>query len=194
MPLERRYVLGPLGVSALLLGIFSLPESYLFQLTFEREFIAQGELWRLLTGQFVHLTWSHLILNVMGLWVMYLLFAEHISGWRYGGLVIALALASNLGMYLFDPEIHRYVGFSGVLYGLFAWGALLDVSKNIKFGWLLLIGVLFKVTWEYLQGPVELGAATVSQLATSSHFFGMVGGLTVALAMLIWSIRKKRSQ
>ncbi|RUO35245.1 rhombosortase [Aliidiomarina sanyensis] len=188
LPLERRYVLGPIGVSALLFLIYVVPDAWRFQLTFERDLIEAGEYWRILTGQLVHLDISHLVLNILGVWVMFLLFAEHAPRWHYVAVVTLLALFSNLGMLWFAPEIDRYVGFSGVLYGLFAWGALLDVYKKVRFGWILLIGVLLKVTWEYIAGPVALGAASTANLATAAHFFGMVGGLFVAG----WQVSRSR--
>ncbi|RUO38118.1 rhombosortase [Aliidiomarina shirensis] len=186
LPLNRRYTLAPILVSVLLLAIFLLPESVLLQLTFERAPIADGEFWRLFSGQFVHFSWGHLWLNIAGIWVMYLLFAEHTASWRYPLLIGLLAFASNLGMYLFNPEVEAYVGFSGVLYGIFAWGAVVDICKGIKLGWLLFIGIMLKVSWEYFAGPVAIGAATVDNLAVSAHFFGALGGLILALIQTRW--------
>lgn len=184
LPLNRQYTLAPILVSVLLLAVFLLPEIRLLQLTFERLAIAEGEYWRLLSGQFVHFSWGHLWLNIAGIWVMYLLYAEHAPSWRYPLVVCVLALASNLGMYFFAPEIEAYVGFSGVLYGLFAWGAVIDIHKGVKLGWLLFIGVMIKVSWEYFIGPVQLGAVTVSNLAVSAHFFGALGGVILAFLQI----------
>src|SRR5690606_30285485 len=36
-------------------------------LRYEREAIFAGQLWRLLTGHLVHLSWTHLLLNILGL-------------------------------------------------------------------------------------------------------------------------------
>ncbi|EGN74299.1 rhomboid family GlyGly-CTERM serine protease [Idiomarina sp. A28L] len=186
LPLNRRYTLAPILVSVLLLVVFLLPESMLLKLTFERLPIAEGEYWRLLSGQFVHFSWGHLWLNIAGIWVMYLLYAEHAPNWRYPLVVCLLALFSNLGMYFFAPEIQAYLGFSGVLYGLFAWGAVVDIRKGIKLGWLLFLGVMLKVSWEYFVGPVQIGTATVDNLAVSAHFFGALGGGIIALVQLRW--------
>ena len=190
IPLNRTYTLAPILVSVLLLAIFLLPEALLFQLTYERPHIQAGQWWRLLTGQFVHLSWGHLAINIAGIWVMYLLYAEHAAGWRYIAVVGLLALASNLGMYWFAENITYYVGFSGVLYGLFAWGALRDVQQRIKLGWLLLVGIVLKVTWEYCYGPVSVGPATADDLAVAAHFYGVVGGLLVAITS--WLVQKLR--
>jgi len=190
IPLNRTYTLAPILVSVLLLAVFLLPEALLFQLTYERPHIQAGQWWRLLTGQFVHLSWGHVAINIAGIWVMYLLYAEHAAGWRYIAVVVLLALASNFGMYCFAEDITYYVGFSGVLYGLFAWGALRDVQQRIKLGWLLLVGIVVKVTWEYCYGPVGIGAATADDLAVAAHFYGVVGGLLVALTS--WLVQKLR--
>ncbi|MCH8491661.1 MAG: rhombosortase [Idiomarina sp.] len=190
IPLNRTYTLAPILVSVLLLAVFLLPEAWLFQLTYERPHIQAGQWWRLLTGQFVHLSWGHVAINIAGIWVMYLLYAEHAAGWRYIAVVALLALASNLGMYWFAENITYYVGFSGVLYGLFAWGALRDVQQRIKLGWLLLVGIVAKVTWEYCYGPVSIGPATADDLAVAAHFYGVVGGLLVAITS--WLVQKLR--
>lgn len=186
LPLNRKYTLAPMVVSVLLLGLFLLPEAWLFQLTYEREAIAQGQWWRLISGQFIHLSWGHLGLNIAGIWVMYLLYAEHAPGWRYYAVVGGLALCTNLGMYSFAPNVTHYVGFSGVLYGLFAWGAVLDIYRKIKLGWLLACGIVIKVSWEYAYGPVAVGAASADALAVAAHFYGVLGGLAVGLATLLY--------
>ena len=49
-------------------------------LRFERTAIADGELWRLLTSNWVHLGWWHLFLNEMGLLVLVLLCPEPLPG------------------------------------------------------------------------------------------------------------------
>src|SRR5690606_9769115 len=44
-------------------------------LRYEREALAAGELWRLLTAHFVHLDLEHALLNTTGLILMWVLFA-----------------------------------------------------------------------------------------------------------------------
>jgi rhomboid family GlyGly-CTERM serine protease len=192
LPLNRTYTLAPIVVSVLLLGLFLLPEAWLFQLTYERAEIAQGHWWRLMSGQFIHLSWGHLGLNIAGIWVMYLLYAEHAPGWRYYAVVALLAIGSNVGMYLFAAEITHYVGFSGVLYGMFAWGAVLDIYRRVKLGWLLLIGIVVKVTWEYLVGPVAVGAASADLLAVAVHFYGVLAGVIIGLVVCVHWRRNAR--
>src|SRR5690554_6205723 len=141
LPWAPKYSVPPLLVALLLLAVYLLPEALKLYLTFDREFIMHGQWWRLLTGQWVHWGMLHALMNIAGVWLVWLLFAEFATGWRYAVVIALIALGSNLGMLFFDARVEYYVGFSGTLYGLFAWGAVQDIRYKVPFGWLLLVGV-----------------------------------------------------
>lgn len=179
LPWALKYTVPPIAVALLLLLIFILPETIKSTLTFERELIIQGQWWRVLTGQWVHWGTAHLLLNIAGVWLVWLLFAEFATGWRFGLTIVLIGLASNLGMLLFDPTIDYYVGFSGTLYGLFAWGAVQDIRHKMPFGWLLLFGVVAKVSYDLMFN------ASADNLAVAAHFYGVLAGPLAGL--LIYS-------
>jgi len=81
--------------------------------------ISQGEFWRLFTPILVHGGWVHLLLNMM--WLLDL--GSMIEGRRSTGLmgllVVALAVASNLGQYLMFSA--NFCGMSGVVFGLLGY-------------------------------------------------------------------------
>src|SRR5690606_21249305 len=64
-----------IGFATLLVLLQLLPEPLHRSLWYDRADIAAGQWWRLLTGNFVHLGWSHLWLNVgalvIGTWIFY---------------------------------------------------------------------------------------------------------------------------
>lgn len=182
LPWAPKYSMPPLLVALLLLIVYFSPEKGKLLLTFERELILQGQWWRLLTGQWVHWGVMHTLMNIAGVWLLWLLFAEYSTGWRYLLVIVFIMLASNFGMLLFDPKIEHYVGFSGTLYGLFAWGAVHDIRHKVPFGWLLLAGVCVKVGYDVIFGAVSLVGQSADNLAVSAHLFGVVGGLLLALA------------
>lgn len=168
-------------ITLLLLMVYLLPESATTILQYDRTAISAGEYWRLLTGQYVHITLSHLLLNLLGIWFIWLLFAEHISGWSYLWLVALSALFCNVAMWLFNPEILFYVGFSGVLYALFTWGALHDIQHNIRAGFIFLIVVICKASYEYWVAPIYMQQDNSRELATAAHFYGVTAALLLAL-------------
>ena len=63
-------------------------------LAYERTALGSGELWRLVSGHFVHLGWSHMALNLAGLALVAWL-VGHVFTWRqwlYVGLVSVVAI------------------------------------------------------------------------------------------------------
>ena len=72
-------------VTALL--FFTVPNH---QLAFDRDLIAQGEGWRIITGNLAHTNLWHLLLNLSGLCVIYSLFREYLTGWRLPVLGVLL--------------------------------------------------------------------------------------------------------
>ena len=99
-------------------------------LPYERIAIGEGEWWRLLTGNLIHLGWGHLGLNVAGLLAIGWLFAEDYAIKDWGWILVTGGLATSIGLYLFNPEIAWCVGLSGVLHGLFAAGAIAGAAPG----------------------------------------------------------------
>ncbi len=181
LPWAPKYTTPPITVALLLLFIYFLPEPTKSILTFERTLIIEGQWWRVMTGQWVHWGLGHVVMNVAGVWLVWLLFAEFATGWRYGLTLVLIGCASSIGMLLLAPSIEYYVGFSGVLYGLFAWGSVQDIKRKVPFGWLLFIGVVTKVSYELIFGTTVLIGQSADNLAVAAHFYGVVGGIVLAL-------------
>lgn len=180
LPRSRELVLPTLVLIGLLTLIYLLPEPLRLAIAWDREAIDAGQSWRLVTGQFVHLAGGHLLMNVLGIGLAWLLFAEHLPGWRYLLVVVIVATGASIGMYAFAPQVHHYAGFSGALYGMFAWGAVQDIRRKVALGWLVLVVVVAKASYEQWAGPVPLGGRAPDNLAVAAHFFGVITGLVLA--------------
>lgn len=145
---------------------------------YERAALADGELWRLLTGHLVHLGWGHLALNLAGLGVLWAIFRPVLVLKDWVGAGLAAAFAIDAGLYWGQPELPWYVGLSGVLHGFWATGALrawrVDRGASCALG-----GLLFaKVLWEQAVGPVPLTAgAAGGPVVVDAHLFGAAGGV-----------------
>jgi|SRR5665213_1378945 len=81
--------------------------------------VRQGQVWRLLTPIFIHLSVLHLLFNMF--WLRdFGSVIEARQGWKaFLGLVIIIGIGSNLGQYWLDGPL--FGGMSGVLYGLFGY-------------------------------------------------------------------------
>jgi rhomboid family GlyGly-CTERM serine protease len=152
---------------------------------YERAAVLHGEIWRLVTGHFVHLGWSHTLLNLAGLVLVWMLCASGLRGWRGAGALLASIATIDAGFLLLEPQLQWYVGFSGVLHGLFAAGVVAAVRARESGAWILAALLAGKLVFEQLVGPVPLtervaGGAVIE----SAHLYGAIGGLLAgALAM-----------
>src|ERR1700728_5439290 len=101
----------------LLLGaVLGLGDSVSQLLRYDRSAIAAGGWWRLLTAHIVHLDVHHLLLNELGLVLMWSLFAEDYDAVEWCVIVLSGALAISCGLWWLSPRVSWYVGDSGVLH------------------------------------------------------------------------------
>jgi len=181
----RRGLVPAVGLVLVMLVIQLLPLGWQNALQYDRPAMAQGEYWRLLTSNFVHLGWSHFALNVAGLALILWIFGADRPAWRWGlGLLLA-SITTSLGVHLFSPGIFWMVGLSGALHGLFVLGALGWIMAGDRLGWGLLAGVAAKLLFEQTMGEVPFTAAIVGgSVVTDAHLCGAFGGLLAALLEL----------
>ena len=155
-------------------------------LAYRRSAIGDGQWWRLVTGNLLHTNHWHLLMNLAGLWVVLFLhhFHYHIKGLSI--LFVILCLFEGIGLYLGYPQLLGYVGLSGMLHGLFTYGAVQDIRRNIRSGYLLLLGVIVKVGHEQLYGASDDVTAMIgARVATEAHLVGLVSGLICAFTMVL---------
>nr|WP_133408633.1 rhombosortase [Parashewanella tropica] len=192
LPNTLQFALGITAISGVLflLGLYS--GSIDNTLAYQRHDISSGELWRIVTGNFLHSNHWHLLMNLGGLWVILFLHDMHYTRKDVWMLFAAWCVLEGLGLYLFYPSTIGYVGLSGVLHGLFAYGAIMDIRAEMRTGWLLLIGIIMKVAHEQLYGAsADVASMINAPVATESHLIGMVSGFVVAAFILASKQLKK---
>jgi membrane associated rhomboid family serine protease len=79
-------------------------------LRYDRSAIAAGGWWRLLTAHIVHLDAHHLVLNGLGLVLMWSLFASDFDAVDWCIIVSAGALGISSGLWWLSPRVAWYVG------------------------------------------------------------------------------------
>ncbi|MFQ3287984.1 MAG: rhomboid family GlyGly-CTERM serine protease [Alteromonadaceae bacterium] len=165
--------------------IFDKQVSWLF--IYNRDLISQGEVWRIFTGHFLHTNGYHLLLNlsaILLLWALHGQFYQYVS---YTFLFIITALTTSVGLYIFSTDLHQYVGLSGVLHGVFIFGALMDIKNKDKTGYLLFIGVWLKIADEQYSGASQDVAELIgANIAIDAHLWGAIGGLLFSLSYLLY--------
>lgn len=160
-------------------------------LRYLREAIGNGQWWLLLSGNFVHLGPSHLWMNSAGLILVVALVWQHFGAMEWAIIIVLSSLAVGVGLYLFDPEVYAYVGFSGTLHGLIIAGAIADLRTYPKSAALLLVLVVAKLAWEQLFGALP-GSESVAggSVVVNAHLYGAIAGAVLAPTLLV--IRTRR--
>ena len=158
-------------------------------LAYNRDALAAGEYWRLLTAHFVHLSLTHLLLNLAGL-ALVVWIVGHAFNWSRWLLVIGLSIVSiDAGFWFLAPELDWYVGISGLLNGFLAAGLVIGVADRERESIALAIIVLVKLSWEQAVGPMPGSESTSGgAVVVDAHIYGAVGGL-LAVALLWRSVR-----
>ncbi len=154
-------------------------------LAYNRDALEAGQLWRLVGGHFVHLGWSHLLLNLAGLALVSWLVGHAFGGlhWLYVAFVSIAAI--DAGFWFLYRELDWYVGLSGLLHGLLAAGLLRGVASRDREAMILAMFVTAKLVWEQIVGPLP-GSESSSggTVIVDAHLYGALGGLLGAL--LLW--------
>ncbi len=155
-------------------------------LRFDRQAIADGSWWLLLTGNFVHLGAGHLWMNMAGFALIVALVWTHFSIGEWALIILISSLVVGIGMYFRDPNVLWYVGFSGTLHGLIIAGCLADMRHYPKSAALLLLLVIAKLIWEQIAGALP-GSESMAggRVVVNSHLYGAVGGGIVGSTILV---------
>jgi rhomboid family GlyGly-CTERM serine protease len=153
-------------------------------LRYERSGLEAGEIWRAMTGHFVHLGPTHFMLNAVGVVLVAVLVLRVFPLGRWGVVTFVVMGSITLGFWLFNPEIEWYVGLSGLLHGWFAAGVIGLIRNRSPDGWLLavvLVGKLIIEQWYgTLPGSSEL---TGGPVVVDAHLYGALAGAAVGLLL-----------
>lgn len=157
-------------------------------LEYRRAAILDGEVWRVLTGSLAHLGWAHLTRDLAGLLLIWALLSRCLDELEWLAVMLCAAAAVGVGLLAFSPGIAWYVGISGVLFGVFAAGALAERHTRPVYAGLLLLAMAGLIAWQWIAGAlpgetIGLGGRVVPQ----AHLYGASGG---AAAVLLLEVRR----
>jgi rhomboid family GlyGly-CTERM serine protease len=146
-------------------------------LRYDRGAIAAGGWWRLLTAHIVHLDAHHLILNELGLILMWSLFAADYDAIEWCAIVLAGALAISSGLWWLSPRVAWYVGASGVLHTVMAAGAAKHLVERAWDRWILIVILSGKLAYERLGGHEQ------ALVVVDAHLYGALCGFALGAAL-----------
>ena len=135
-----------------------------------------GQVWRLITPDFLHFSWSHLIFNSVMMWFL----GSQIE-WMDGRgrlliLVGATSVVSNGFQYLVSGPL--FGGLSGVVYGALAYCWLSQRRRpRFQFPPALVTFALLWMVIGYTPLPEMIG---VGRMANEAHLGGFLAGLACA--------------
>jgi rhomboid family GlyGly-CTERM serine protease len=173
------YGLALLGITALLL----LPEINgdvaRAALRYERLAVSDGQWWRLVTAHFVHIDLEHTVLNIIGLVLMWAIFARDLAPRQWLIVTLVVVLAIDAGLWFRDTGVEWYVGASGALHGFMAAGTYAHVRRGDLDGWILVIFIVLKLGYEQLHGQLPF-AQSGMPVVVNAHLYGALGGFIAA--------------
>ena len=162
-------------------------------LRYDRDAIAGGELWRLVSGHFVHLGLSHWVYNGIGLSLIWVLVGQFLRSRQWLLVTCVSILCIDAGFWILEPQLQWYVGLSGLQHGYLVAGILAGFKER-RVEMTVLGAVIFgKLVYEQLIGPMpgsefSSGGAVV----TAAHLYGAIGGL-IAVAIVRIRVRRQPS-
>lgn len=180
-----KHLILPLIITCLAVLIHAGEPATSQALSYQRASIAEGEFWRILSGHFCHLGSTHLLLNLLGLWLIVLLFIQVLNMGSMLTILLAAMLGCSAGLWLLTPYVSSYVGLSAALHGLMVGAALLDWGRHRLTNALLLAGVLAKVLWENSAYYTDTTSQLIGgQVLVQSHLFGALSGAAIGAVLL----------
>lgn len=177
---------GRRGVAFLALAVALLLPSLLGEgmraaLRYDRAALAHEQLWRLVTAHLVHLDLHHALLNILGLALVWALFAREYGPRAWLLIALASMAAIDAGLWFADSTIEWYVGSSGVLHGAMAAGAVALIRARDLRGWVLAVILAGKLLYEQVTGPLPLSGH--DPVVVDAHLYGLIGGVLMACSL-----------
>ena len=171
----------------LLLSAFLQASGQVPNWRYDQTLINSGDYWLLLSGNIVHLNWTHWGLNIAGLTIGIFFFGSYASVFHWLFVIFVSAIFVGLGLYWFNPEVITYVGLSGVLHGLLIYGGVREIRVYPASGYVFLLILVGKLMWELLYGVVPGSENLIAgRVVTDSHLYGAIGGGLATILLVLF--------
>ena len=176
------FVLIALNVAAFLVeiaagggGFSTVGNSVVADFGLQRLAVADGEVYRLLTGAFLHASLIHIGFNMYILFILGRILEPGIGTPRFLAIYFASLFAGSLGAILLSGLLEITVGASGAVFGVF--GATFLIARERGHGQLaneVGILLLFNLALTFV----------ISNISIGGHLGGLAGGLLCGLLII----------
>ena len=141
--------------------------------------LSQGQFWRLITPDFLHFSWTHIIFNSVMLWFLGSQIEWFDGRSRLVLIFIATSLLSNGLQYLVSGPL--FGGLSGVVYGILGY-CWLSQRKRPRFQFPPAL-VTIAVVWMVIGFTPLTEMLGLGRMANEAHLGGFVAGLLLAVIL-----------
>lgn len=156
--------------------------------------VLNGELWRVLSGHLAHLSWTHWLLNTVGVLLLQHYYGSYFAQWvRLLTILVIVMLLLSLCLIVFSQELKWYGGLSGVLIGLFYFAALQDYQYNKLFNGIAITVLSIYIAMQQFAGELYEGITDQLTVATRAHLFGALAGIICLTLITVWGKLTKTS-
>ena len=179
-------------VTIIILGIISLVYLYslvsggdylIYYFGLNKVLVQNGEVYRLLTGAFVHIDLLHFLCNAYALFMIGSMVEGYFGRWKYTVIyLVSLLSASLLSIAMFDGFS---IGASGAIFGLLGSLLYFGYHYRVYFGNVILKRIIPVIVLNLAIG------FTVSNIDNFAHIGGLIGGFLISKAVGINSKDKK---
>ncbi len=136
-----------------------------------------SQMWRLLTANFIHIGWAHVLLNVATLFFIGRQI-ENVFGWlRFTLIYLLSGIFGNAMVFLLTPQVVS-AGASTSLFGLFA--AVVGLAYFTKHPFLQQIGRMFTVL---IVANLVMNLFSLGNVSIWAHIGGAIGGLLLSVIL-----------
>jgi len=166
----------------------SAPEGWIF----DRVAIGKGEIWRLVTGHWVHTDPAHAFWNIAALVLLGLLFEQRLQSLLLSSLVVG-TVAVDAWLWWGEASLTYYCGLSGILNSLLIMG-LIRFWQDHPHSLILLIALMAvtRIATELIVGE-GLFSHTAWPNVPAAHAAGFLGGLVLMFFLRVHSTLAARA-
>jgi membrane associated rhomboid family serine protease len=142
--------------------------------------VIHGEVWRLITGGFLHsFGWQHIVFNMLFLWWMGSEVEDIYGPKEFTGFYFAALLVSSIAYvaFAFTSPVHdRALGASGAVTAVMVLFAMHYPTRTVQLFFFIPVPVILLVVLNVLQDTIGLFGGSAAPVAFAAHLGGAAFG------------------